>query len=303
METKKIGDLGKEKKGLSSRLANEVVRRPLNNYLKQIIKGYDQQHATRFVRFTPKRVTIFPFEVVQTSLIALMGGSSPIANVHVGKCTMSLPSTIALPTNQQPVHVHIKSLECDMLAFPNVLPREQVLVVMRHLLGKAADAAEAAKLGREIGAVRRRKRDGAKREAAEGSLPHKVLLFLDGYAMLFFMLLLVCTCFVVVLQQLNQNAPERSSGDDCAARATAHKCGGDDTCTWTKSDEEGGGEAATPAPKHGVGGYVEELGAKRRSDFVPRKCKLERDRVSKVSRIHALSPHASSARDERRSCL
>ena len=41
--------------------------------------------------------------VRQASLIALMGGSSPFANVHVGKCTMSLPSTIALPTNQVPV--------------------------------------------------------------------------------------------------------------------------------------------------------------------------------------------------------
>ena len=66
---------------------NEVIAHTLRNYLAEVVKGNAEKHQ---VYHEGSSLVIQEFEFVQSTLVALMGGTSPFANMRVGRCVIAL---------------------------------------------------------------------------------------------------------------------------------------------------------------------------------------------------------------------
>ena len=123
----------------SSWLANEVLKRSCEVYFECLIKDFDKGRPGDYFVMSSSGIEVRDFEVVQETLVALMEGNCPIANVRVGDCHIKVPATVGLAKNTSPVCVKIHSLELDLLAFPDVMPKARVQEIMARLMGQGDD--------------------------------------------------------------------------------------------------------------------------------------------------------------------
>ena len=123
----------------SSWLANEVLKRSCEVYFECLIKDFDKGRPGDYFVMSSSGIEVRDFEVVQETLVALMEGNCPIANVRVGDCRIKVPATVGLAKNTNPVHVSIQSLELDILAFPDMMPKARVQEIMARLMGQGDD--------------------------------------------------------------------------------------------------------------------------------------------------------------------
>ena len=160
--------------------ANELLKRSVDGYLQILIKDY----ASGLCSFTGEGLEIEPFEIDQRPLIALMAGNCPISEVKLGKCKIAVPHSIAHPENMNAVHIQLESVEFNMLAYPNMLPSDQVSEIM-HQLGMSVE--QGADSSTTIYLPTARKQD----RGIRSTWYYRWLQFLDGPVALAVMLLLV----------------------------------------------------------------------------------------------------------------
>ena len=173
---------------------NEVIAHTLRNYLAEVVKGNAEKHQ---VYHEGSSLVIQEFEFVQSTLVALMGGTSPFANMRVGRCVIELP----VAANRAP-HLTIASLEFDALPFPNLMPKAAVEEVMGRLNAHAKKARRDAKKKPENFKLEQ------KSQAIQNDPRFKLLNFFDGLTWLLVVLSIVVALFVISMLQTTGQLPD-----------------------------------------------------------------------------------------------
>ena len=104
-------------------------------YIKLILEDMDKD----MVRVGDRGVKILcDSEVRQNTLVALLGGSSPLAGIRLGPLEISVPlDEIAAARGQgvsTPIRITLSSLRCDWLPFPDLLPSDEVFELLSELM-------------------------------------------------------------------------------------------------------------------------------------------------------------------------
>ena len=173
---------------------NEVIAHTLRNYLAEVVKGDAEKHQ---VSYSSEGLVIQEFEFVQSTLVALMGGTCPFANLRVGRCVIELPTV-----KGRVPHLSIASLEYDALPFPNLMPRAACEEVMGRLNAHAKKARRDAK----------HKPENFKLEQMSQTIRDdprfKLLNFFDGLTWLLIVLSVVVALFIISMLQITGDLPD-----------------------------------------------------------------------------------------------
>ena len=183
--------------------ANELIKRTADTYMRHLVRGYDEDPDAKgkFVHFSQAGLEIEPFAMKQRTLIALMDGNCPLANVLIGRTKIDVPARTALgDMNGPPITVKIESVEFDLLAFPNMMPKAEVAHICEQLLGKDKEAGKdwEASLEQQR-AARREKRV---RRKLKNDLRFRLLELLENWRTLLCMLVLVVAGIVTALWEV-----------------------------------------------------------------------------------------------------
>ena len=179
----------------------QAISRRVTPYLSELIKNYDASRSSDFFAIHSHFVEIRPFEVAQEPLIALFDGNCPIANCRVGACRISFPTPVSLSEH---LNLMLTSFECDLLPFPDILPKDTVHEIMSRMLGgrsadpnhspgeinlpdASSETEEETKSDENMAAAAR---TGA--SALRADWRFKTLTFLEGPVTLALMLTIVC---------------------------------------------------------------------------------------------------------------
>ena len=149
--------------------ANELIKKAADTYLRHLVKGYDEDPDAegKFVHFGLGGLEVEPFAMKQRTLIALMDGNCPLANVLIGRTKVDVPARTALgDMNGPPITVKIESVEFDLLAFPNMMPKAEVAEICEQLFGKDKEA------GKDWEATLKEQREARREKRVRRKLKH-----------------------------------------------------------------------------------------------------------------------------------
>ena len=93
-------------------LPEEMLRRTIAPYLEHFIRHDDGAGdlASR-VTFTAAGFSLEPFEVVQSTLVALMGGVCKAEKLRIGRCDVRVPRSVWSSSSKRPVVVRISDVQ------------------------------------------------------------------------------------------------------------------------------------------------------------------------------------------------